>query len=79
MSNLWPSIVRTFTPQIAGVLVAWLVQLGVEIPEGVAQAIVVEAFAVVYYVVVRVLEQVRSSKWGWLLGAPKAPHYFTPG
>ena len=47
--------------------------LGVD--DSIGQAVAAGAATVVFYVVVRVLERAKSSKWGWLLGYPSPPVY----
>lgn len=70
-----PSIVRTIAPVAVGQLVAYLVSLGIVIPEDVEAALtVILGFVVtsVYYLIVRFLEQ-KFPKLGALLGWAATP------
>lgn len=71
------SIIRTFVPALIGLLVAWLGQRGIILPEGLVQGaaelVAFVAFAG-WYVLVRALEE-RRPGYGWLLGVPRKPVY----
>lgn len=74
--DLFVSQVRTATPQVFGLVAAWLLnRFHVIDTDGALTLAFGFVLAQVYYFVVRILERVRSSKWGWLLGAAKAPVY----
>lgn len=75
MTAMLPSVVRTFVPYIAGVLLVALAKLGLTIPEGAATTFASFLVAVGYYAVVRYLETKGNARWGWLLGIAKAPAY----
>lgn len=75
LSDLWTSIVRTVTPSLVGWLVAFGADHGLDLTSGAASVLVAQVVAVVYYVAVRVMERARSTRWGWLLGAPRPPRY----
>lgn len=74
-----PSIVRTIVPVAVGQIVAYLVSIGVVVPEDVEAALtVILGFIVttVWYVVVRFLEQ-KFPKLGILLGWAATPDGYT--
>lgn len=75
-----PSIVRTIVPIGVGQLVAYLVTLGVTIPENVETAMTVLLGFVVtslYYLAVRFIEQ-KFPKLGVLLGWAAVPAGYVP-
>lgn len=72
---VWTSVVRTFAPQIAGLIVGLFASIGLEVDNTVVLAAVTQVFALVYYVVVRYLEEFKDSKYGKLLGSANAPLY----
>lgn len=75
-----PSIVRTIVPLAVGQLVAYLVTLGVVVPEDVESALTVIlgfVFTTIWYVAVRFLEQ-KFPKLGVLLGWAAVPESYTP-
>lgn len=78
MKALYDSLVRTYVPWLAGVILGWLISLGVPLdPEVQTQLtlVLMGAAGIVYYAVSRWLETNVSPKFGWLLGLPKAPVY----
>jgi hypothetical protein len=74
--QLWLSVVRTFVPQVAGVIVAAVTHLGLDVDNALVLATVTELFALVYYVAIRGLEEFRDSKYGVWLGKAVRPFYF---
>jgi hypothetical protein len=80
------SAIRTWTPMVLALVVKALDFFHVEIRDNVVltQAIEVllsSAIALAFYIVVRVLEILKSSKWGKILlglGISAAPVYATP-
>lgn len=79
MKALFDSLVRTYVPWLAGVIVTWLVSLGVPLDPEVAPALLLlltGAASGLYYLVARLLETHVSPKFGWLLGLAKQPDYF---
>lgn len=67
-SGLGPSIVRTLTPLVVGLLVALAARwLGVELPEAALTEVVTVFVAGAYYTVVRLLEERVSPLWGRVL------------
>lgn len=73
---LGPSIVRTVTPIVVGVLVTLLARVGFEwTPSPEAIIIVSAGVSSVWYVIVRLLETRGRDAWGWLLGLPSQPQY----
>lgn len=74
-----PSIVRTIVPVAVGQIVAYLVSIGVVVPEDVEAALTVILgfiFTSVYYLAVRWLEQ-KFPKIGALLGWAATPDGYT--
>ncbi len=68
------SIIRTFTPVLAGAIVTWLVGLGVEIDAASVGVVLSGIFTGLWYVIARFLEQ-KFPAAGWLLGKPQQPTY----
>lgn len=79
MKALFDSLVRTYVPWLASLIVGWLVSLGVpldpEVPTQITALLFLGASAV-YYLAVRLLEMYVSPKFGWLLGLAKQPDYY---
>lgn len=75
------SFIRTFTPQLVGLLLAWIAtNWGWTIPEEWAAEIkflTVELVAGIYYTLIRFLEA-RFPQAGWLLGYASQPVYVAP-
>lgn len=70
------SILRTLVPWIVATVGPLATQYLNWTPENLS-AVATLVIGAVYYVAVRLLEQV-SPKFGWLLGAPVQPQYSTP-
>lgn len=70
-----PGSLRTIIP----IVIALLAQQGVSEIPGVDSAtfsVVIAAIVTyIYYFIVRILERVSSTRWGWLIGYPAAPVY----
>lgn len=76
---LGPSIVRTVTTWLVGVLVTLLAKAGLDwSPSPEAMVLVTTLVGSAWYVIFRWLETKASSNWGWALGLPKAPTYDAP-
>lgn len=78
MKSLFDSLVRTYVPWLVGVIVGWLVSLGIPLdPEVEVQLtlVLVTAAAFLYYFLARIFELYVSPKLGWLVGLPKQPLY----
>ena len=76
LRDLAPSVVRTVTPYVVGVIVTLLGKAGFDwqpSPEGLV--VVTAVVSAVYYAIIRILETRGRQAWGWLLGLPKAPAY----
>lgn len=77
MNDFITSLIRTNVPIVVGAFVAWLISLGIEVPEGSEGPLVVGLTALIialYYTAVRWLE----TKWpafGYLLGSKREPAY----
>lgn len=72
------ALIRTAVPAIVGTVLAWLIQLGIDIStETQAQlsAALIPIVISAYYAGVTYLERNVNPSFGWLLGAPKAPTY----
>lgn len=79
MKALFESLVRTYVPWLAGVLIGWLVSLGVPLdPEVEVQVTLalIGAASFLYYFLARIFELYISPKLGWMLGLAKQPDYF---
>lgn len=74
MSDFLRSIIRTGVPALAGAIVAWLADRGLDVDNGTATLGIAWVSSVAYYGVARLVEAVEP-KAGWLLGAPGAPVY----
>lgn len=77
------SVIRTLVPLLVGVLVKGLGHINVVIDSVTAEAfvnsLITAGISIAYYLVVRLLEVLKSSKFGWLLGYAKAaPVYVLP-
>lgn len=75
------SFVRTVTPTLVGALSAWLVSLGITLPDEAYTALISFLFVVftgLYYLVVRLLEE-RFPQVGILLGIAKSPDSYSNG
>lgn len=70
-----PGLVRTAVP----ITIALLVENGLDgsgiIDSETLTLIVAGVITWVYYLGVRILERVSTTKWGWLLGYASAPEY----
>lgn len=80
MSNLVPSLIRTYVPLAVGYLVAYLTTLGVPIDDDTRGHLVLGLGAVVsalYYTLARVLER-KFPQLTFLLGSPVQPVAYTP-
>lgn len=81
LSDTAVSYIRTYSPALAGLIIGWLVSMGLPVSgdakDGLT-AVLVVAFTCVWYALVRYAEK-RWPAAGWLLGYPKAPSYGTAG
>lgn len=78
MKPLFDSLVRTYVPWLAGVLIGWLISLGVPLDPDVEVQVMLAlmgASSLLYYFLARVFELYVSPKLGWLIGLPKQPLY----
>ncbi|GAA4176619.1 hypothetical protein [Gryllotalpicola koreensis] len=76
------SLIRTYVPILAGLILSWLatVHLPIRIegiPQGVMESALTAVLAGIWYLIVRALET-RWPKLGVFLGVPKAPAYTPP-
>jgi len=78
MKALFDSLVRTYVPWLVGVVIGWLVSLGVPLDSDVETSLTVVFMTVaafLYYLVARIFETYVSPKFGKLLGRSKQPSY----
>lgn len=78
--GLWTSLVRTYSPWLAGLLIGFLVNLGVPLDpefEVALLALITTLAGALWYLIVRILERIRPG-FGWLLGSAKKPVYAEP-
>lgn len=69
------SLIRTFIPALAGLLIAAAANVGIDIDNDALVSLLGSVIIGLYYAIARLLETRVSSAFGWLLGAPKAPTY----
>jgi ABC-type sulfate transport system permease subunit len=69
------SIIRTFIPAVVGAVVTVLTKIGANVDSAALEVGISTIITGLYYAAVRVLEVKVGPKFGWLLGAPKAPTY----
>jgi hypothetical protein len=77
MNDQITSYIRTVVPYIVGGLVAWLMQIGINMPvelQTATSGLLTVLFGTIYYYVVRKLET-RWPSLGLLLGVAKEPTY----
>lgn len=78
MKALFESLVRTYVPWLAGVIIGWLISLGVPLDPDVEVQVTLALMggaSVLYYFLARVFELYVAPKLGWLLGLAKSPTY----
>ncbi len=78
MKALFDSLVRTYVPWLAGVIIGWLISLGVPLDPDVEVQVTLTlmgAASVLWYAIARVFELYVHPKLGWLIGLPKQPLY----
>lgn len=78
MKALFDSLVRTYVPWLVGVIIGWLISLGVTLDPEVETQVTLALMggaSILYYALVRVFETYVSPKLGWLLGNAKQPNY----
>ena len=73
------SLIRTIVPSIVAQIMTWLAAQGILDATGEISSLLIALltilFTALYYGLARWLETHISSKFGWLLGVPKAPQY----
>ena len=74
MPNLLPSILRTLTPLLVSLALGWGAEK-IGLTEETLTALATALVTAGYYVAARVLEEYVNPRFGWLLGAAKAPTY----
>lgn len=78
MNNAVISVLRTYSPIVAGAIITWLVAHGFGIDASVTNPLADVLFAgasAAYYAVVRLLESHVHGGFGWLLLAARKPNY----
>jgi hypothetical protein len=68
------SVIRTYAPQAAALIIALLVSAGLDVDVEATTALIVSAIFAAYYAVARLIEH-RWPAAGWLLGRPGEPTY----
>lgn len=76
--SVLPSILRTFVPLVVGYFLAWPAARWLGLTEEQVTSLITIAITALYYLAVRLLEQV-SPRFGWLLGYASAPKYVPAG
>lgn len=76
-ASLLPSILRTLVPLAVGYFLAWPVAKWLGLTEDQITSLITAVITAVYYLAVRLLEQV-APQFGWLLGYASPPKYVTP-
>ncbi|MFD9815083.1 hypothetical protein [Streptomyces sp. NPDC059080] len=69
------SVWRMVVPVIVGWIVAFLVQINVDVDEQALSNALVAGFTLVYYGLFRTLEAKVSPAFGWFLGLARPPSY----
>jgi hypothetical protein len=80
MSSFVTSLIRTWTPILAGAILGWAITVGLPVTQADKAGLTAVLTAVaggLYYLAVRSLER-RWPALGWLLGKPAAPVYLAP-
>lgn len=67
MADLGASVVRTVVPALAGAVIAWAAQVGLNLDEGAVTSIVTVLAVAAYYAVARWIETKVSPKFGRIL------------
>ena len=78
MKNLFDSLVRTYVPWLVGIIIGWLVSLGIPLDPEVEPQVTLAIMGLssfIWYALVRAFEVYVSPKFGWLLGLGKSPEY----
>lgn len=76
IKQLGPSVIRTVSPMIVGLIVTGLAATGLDWqPTAEASALATVIVGAAWYALIRVLEEASSTKWGALLGWRGAPTY----
>ena len=81
LDALWASITRTLVPIIAGALITWAVNAGIELDPELAptlNTLLTATFTAAYYLAARLLERYVSPRFGWLLGLAQQPTSYKP-
>lgn len=68
------AVIRTVIPAVAGLIIAGLANIGIDVDQTALVAVLNGVVIGLYYIVVRWLEK-RIPWMGWLLGYPKPPTY----
>jgi hypothetical protein len=80
MNDFVTSLIRTWTPIIAGTLIGWGIAQGLPVDKSMEAgltALLAAGLSGLYYLAVRLAEQ-RWPAAGWLLGVAKPPAYPVP-
>jgi hypothetical protein len=80
MSSFVTSLIRTWTPIVAGAIIGWAITAGLPVTQADKAgltAVLAGVASALYYLAVREAEK-RWPEVGWLLGVPKPPVYLAP-
>jgi hypothetical protein len=72
--SVLPSILRTGVPLLVGYFLAWPAARAFGLTEDQVTSLITIVITALYYLAVRLLEQVRP-QFGWLLGYASVPKY----
>jgi hypothetical protein len=76
-ASVLPSILRTLVPLAVGYFAAWPVAKWLGLTDEQVTSLITAVITAVYYLAVRLLEQV-APQFGWLLGYASKPVYVPP-
>lgn len=83
--SLFPSLMRTVVPLVAGTVITWLASIGVDLGSEGTTAVVTAVVTGVYYTLFRLIERAAPTGGaaekaaGFLLGFVRPPVYPAPG
>jgi membrane protein DedA with SNARE-associated domain len=78
IKNFFIGIIRTATPILAGIVLTFLTNVGLDLPEEIKQElsfIIFGLMSLAYYAASAALEKWVAPWFGWLLGIPRTPEY----
>jgi hypothetical protein len=72
-------LIRTVVPYAVAAILTGAIKLGIELDQAWLEDFVTGAVLVVYYLTIRLLEELRDSRFGVFLGSVGRPNYAKPG